>query len=213
MPAALAHKTEHHAQPKASAVAFALGGEEGFECALEGCLGHAHAGVGHCQAHVFAGLDAFTDAIVRVEDDVFPGDTDHALALHGIPGIDRQVEQRIFQLVAVDIDAPGILGQLHVDMNGFPQRPLQQLAQAGVDALRVVHRRRQGLATGKGQQLRGQLGPTFHGGDGRGDATLHLGVVRFMPGKQMQVASDHLQQVIEVMGHATGQAANRFQFL
>ncbi len=141
MPAALAHKPEHHAQAQAGAVPFALGGEERLERTLEHLLGHADTGVGHCQTHVFTGLDAFTDAIARVEDDIFAADANHAFALHGIAGIDRQVEQRVFQLVTVDIDAPGVLGQLHVDMNGLTQRPLQQLAQACVDALRVVHRR------------------------------------------------------------------------
>jgi len=76
-----------------------------------------------------------------LRDDIFAGDANHAFAFHGVAGVDRQVEQRIFQLVAIDVDAPGILGQLHVDMNGFTQRTLQQFAQPGVDALRVVHGR------------------------------------------------------------------------
>ncbi len=34
-----------------------------------------------------------------------------------------------------------------------------------------------------------------------------------MPGQQVQVAGDHLQQVIEVMGHAASQAADGFELL
>ena len=141
MPAALAHETEHHAQAKAGAVATALGGEERFEHPRQDRRRHAHADIRDRKAHILTRLDAFTHALGRVENDIFAGDANHALALHGITGIDRQVEQRVFQLVAVDVDAPGILGQLHVDMDGLAQRALQQLAQACVDALRVVHRR------------------------------------------------------------------------
>lgn len=148
-----------------------------------------------------------------VEDDVFAGDPNHALAFHGVPGVDREVEQGVFQLIAVDVDAPRILGQLHINVDGFSQRPLQQFAQAFVDAQRVVHRWREWLATGKRQQLRGQLGPALHRRNRGADPALHLGVVRLMPGQQVQVTGDHLQQVVEVMGHAAGQATDGFQLL
>ncbi|VVN48382.1 hypothetical protein PS662_06105 [Pseudomonas fluorescens] len=108
---------------------------------------------------------------------------------------------------------PGGLRQPHIDLDGFTQCPLQQFAQAFEDLARVADRRRQRLATGEGEQLRRQFCPAFHCRNRRRDPTLHVGIVRLMPRQQMQVAGDHLQQVIEVMGHATGKAADGFEFL
>ncbi|MNE72329.1 hypothetical protein D3C80_1682590 [compost metagenome] len=116
-------------------------------------------------------------------------------------------------MIAIDEDLPGIRWRAHMDVDGFPQRTLQQFAQFVEDLLRRTNGRGQRLATGKREQLRRQFCPALDGGNRRRDPALHIGVLRLMPGQQVQVAGDHLQQIIEVMGHAPRQAANGLEFL
>ncbi|MNY60757.1 hypothetical protein D3C86_1973520 [compost metagenome] len=73
--------------------------------------------------------------------------------MHRITGIERQVQQGVFQLIAVDVNAPGLVRQLHIDLYGFSQRPLQYFAQAFVNLPQAIDRRRQRLPTGEGKQL------------------------------------------------------------
>ncbi|MCY1464955.1 hypothetical protein D9M71_830430 [compost metagenome] len=53
--------------------------------------------------------------------DVLGAQFDGAFALHGIPGIDRQIEDGVLQLIAIDKDVPGILGSGHVHLERFTQ--------------------------------------------------------------------------------------------
>ncbi len=118
-----------------------LGGKERLEDPLQHRRRHAGPRVADRQAHIFAGGNPVAAAIFGRQRDVFTGDADHPLALHRIPGVDRQVEHGVFQLIAIDMDAPRVLRQLHINLDGFPQGPLQQLTQAFINAPRVEHRR------------------------------------------------------------------------
>ncbi|MCY1448977.1 hypothetical protein D9M71_656920 [compost metagenome] len=69
------------------------------------------------------------------------------------------------------------------------------------------------MAAGECQQLRRQLGTALDSGNRRRDPALHIGVTRLMAREQVQVAGDHLQQVVEVMGHTTGETADGFELL
>ena len=69
------------------------------------------------------------------------------------------------------------------------------------------------MAPREGEQLRGQLGAPLHRRNGRRDAALYLGIVRLMTGQQVQVAGDHLQKVVEIVGDAAGQPADGFELL
>ncbi|MNX83663.1 hypothetical protein D3C86_1154350 [compost metagenome] len=98
-------------------------------------------------------------------------------------------------------------------LKGFPQGTLQQLRQAIENLPQREDRGRQRLATGECKQLRGQFGTALDRGNRRRYPALHIGVIRLMACQQVQVASDHLQQVVEVMGHTAGEATDGFEFL
>ncbi|MNE59280.1 hypothetical protein D3C80_1543660 [compost metagenome] len=95
----------------------------------------------------------------------------------------------------------------------FTQCTLQQFRQTVEDLPQGKNRWRQRLTTSERKQLRGQFCATFHGGNRRRDPALHVGIVALVTRQQVQVAGNHLQQVVEVMGHATGEAADGFEFL
>ena len=75
---------------------------------------------------------------------------------------------------------------------------------------RFDHLRLQRLAAGEGEQLAGQLGGALGAVKmaffSRGSARASLGHRR---AEQLEVAADHLQQVVEVVGDAAGELADR----
>ena len=190
-----------------------LGGKKRFERLGQHLRRHTRTAVSHGHPHIVAGGNALAGAKSLVKADVVGAEVDGSLTLHGVTGIDRQVEDGVFQLIAINEDLPGVRWRAHMDVDGFPQRPLQQFTKAVENLLRRTNGRGQRLATGKREQLRRQFCPTLDGGNRRRHPTLDIGVLRLMPGQQVQVAGDNVQQIIEVMGHAPRQAANGLEFL
>ncbi|MNE63838.1 hypothetical protein D3C80_1592130 [compost metagenome] len=95
--AGLANKAVNHRQPQPAAAADCLGGEERFEHLRFHFLRHAAAGVDHLQRHhvLFFATAAHHSLVIDT-------DLDHAAAaFHGIPGVDYQVDQRVFQLIGI----------------------------------------------------------------------------------------------------------------
>ena len=213
VPAALFDEAEHHAQAKPRALAVGFGGEKRFKRLGEHLRRHACPRVGHRYPYIVAGDNALAGAKCAIKADVFRAQVDGALTLHGVTGIDGQVENGIFQLIAIDEHLPEVGGRTHLHLEGFTQRTLQQLTQAIENLLRRINGRGQGLATSKREQLRRQFCPAFDGGNRRRHPALDIGVIWLMPGQQVQVAGDHLQQIVEVVGHAARQATDGFELL
>jgi len=97
--------------------------------------------------------------------------------------------------------------------NRLAQRAADQLMHAAQQAAQVRHQRFQRLAPRKGQQLRRQLGAPLDGRGSRIEAAGRLGIVGHRQFQQLQIAGNDLQDVIEIVGHAARQLADRFQFL
>ena len=69
--------------------------------------GHAAAGVGDADPDIFAGADVAD--LVGGERDIVGGDAhQRRCAVHRVAGVDREVEDRIFELVRIDVDRPGV---------------------------------------------------------------------------------------------------------
>ncbi|MNL11204.1 hypothetical protein D3C87_1320310 [compost metagenome] len=151
MAATLLDETEHHAQPQPRALAVGFGGEKRLEGLREYLRRHADSRVSHTDLHIVPGHNTFACAKRAIEADVVGAEVDGAFALHRIAGVDRQVEDGVFQLIAVDEHRPAINGGGHVDLDGFPQRTLQQFAEAVEDLLWRTSRRGQRLAARESQ--------------------------------------------------------------
>ena len=98
-------------------------------------------------------------------------------------------------------------------MDGVAQRALEQFAEALVDAQWVALGGLQLLATGEGEQLRRELGAAVDGAEGDPHIALRALIGRFQARQQVQVAGDHLEHVVEIVGDAAGEAADRLEFL
>ena len=131
-------EAENLAEAEARALADRLGGEEGLECAFEHFGRHSAAGVGDADLHIFAGANVAD--LVGGELHVLGGDTHHPLTVHRVAGVYGKIDDRIFELVRVDIDRPGIEGEVDFDTDALAQSPVEQVGHAAdqipaVDAL------------------------------------------------------------------------------
>ncbi|MNK35509.1 hypothetical protein D3C87_540380 [compost metagenome] len=211
---ALADEAVRHGQAQASALAFALGGEEGLEDLVDYVALHAVARVGDGQQHVLPFQHVrMLAGVGGVECDVAQGKSQPPALVHRIARIDGHVQQHVFHLVRVDQGMPQAVADEGLLGNRLAQRAADQLMHAAQQAAQVRHKRFQRLAPRKGQQLRRQLGAPLDGRGGRIEAPGRLRIVGHRQFQQLQIAGNDLQDVIEIVGHAARQLADRFELL
>ena len=167
------------------------------------------AGVGDRQQHILSGLDLRLMArIGLVKHGVGDLDGQPAAVRHGVAGIERQVEHGAFHLGRVGQGVPQAAGDDGLDLDALAERAAQHLGHVLHLPAQIHHPGLQWLAAREGEQLAGQRRGPIGAMQGvlqplRGLAVLHLG------GDQFEIAADHLQDVVEVVGDAAGQVANR----
>ena len=132
---------------------------------------------------------------------------------HRVAGVEREIEQRGCELVRVDGRRASLVLEHRFDLDLLAERRAQQFC--GVDDQRVDVglARLQRLLAGKGQQMLGQLGAARgglidHPGDGG-----KLRLVGDRLGEDFDGAGDHGQDVVEVVGDAAGELADRLHLL
>ena len=77
----------------------------------------------------------------RVEERVRGFNGELAAARHCVPGVERQIDQRIFELIGVDEGVPKPVAKDRLERDRLPKRSSQQIIEAadqliGVDGLR-----------------------------------------------------------------------------
>src|ERR1700733_12768352 len=130
--AGLLHEAIDLGQTQAGAVTDILRGEKGLESLGYGFPGHANAVVGDGQHDVLARDPLrLTDRIALIERYVRRLDRQLAAVRHGISRVHRQIDDRYFQLVRIDIGPPET-GRHH-RFNGdlLADRSMQQIRHAG----------------------------------------------------------------------------------
>ena len=100
------------AQAEARSLADLLGSEERFERFLDDMSGHAGPGVGHGNHHVLPGRHARVVAcIVLIQIRVLGFNRESSTLRHGIPGVDRKIEDSVLKLVGVRVRMPQSTGE------------------------------------------------------------------------------------------------------
>ena len=208
----LAHQPVHHRQPHARALAHRLRRVERLEGARGLFRGHADARVRHRQQHVAPGRDLLCALLQVVGIDAHIRRLQRQLAplRHGVMGVHRQVQQGVLHLRPVHLRVPQAPAQHRLDLDRGGQHPAQHPVALGDHRVQVVHPRMQDRAPPIGQQLLGQAAGPAHGGAQFRQAErlllrVGLGV------EQVQVALQHRQRVVEIMGDAPHQRAQRLQ--
>ena len=139
-------------------------------------------------------------------------DPDLAPALHGIAGVDGQIQQRIFKIRLVNLNHAQWLGQLqleiHLRAHGIEQQLLHILHQRPrIGRLAALR-----LAAAERRQLRGQPVGALDG------FLNHLQIaLRLLIGQaffeQIAVQIDDKQQIVQIVRHAASNALQQLSFL
>ena len=134
-------------------------------------------------------------------------DADRAALGHGVARIDREVENRLVELRGVDLDRPqaGIGMQLHDHL--LAQGPAQHAGDLRQALVEVDHRRLQRLLAREGEQPARQLGAAQRAVQRFLDdlALPRVGLLH----RDVEIADDDAEQVVEVVRDAAGQLADR----
>ena len=213
--ARLARETIDHRQAQTRSLAHRLGREEGLERALHDLRRHARSGVGDAQRDVLAGLQVQRDAAAGVDPAVGGLDRQPTAIGHGVAGVDAEVEQRVFQLVRIGQHRPKPRPGHHLHVYSRPHGAPDQILHAAHQAVGVGRARIQRLTAGKGQQAVGQGRRAFRRLLRRGGEALHVGEPSLcdpLP-DQVQAAADAGEQIVEVVGQASGQLADSLHLL
>src|SRR5207302_9376355 len=105
--AGLLDETVYLAEPETRAGIDRFCREERLEGAVHDLLGHAGAVIGHRDHDVLARQDLrIGPAITLVEKGVAGFECQLAAVAHRVARIDREVQQRAFEFIGIDLDAP-----------------------------------------------------------------------------------------------------------
>ena len=148
-----------------------------------------------------------------VERDVAGVDRQLSALRHGIACVQRQVHEHLFHPARVGLHPRQIGRQTDAGSDVLADGSREHLQQAGDRFVQIDHGRRQELLAAEGQELSRQRGAAVGGladlGDVAADRTRLLDVL----GDHVRVADDGGQQVVEVVGDAAGEPADRLHLL
>ena len=141
-------------------------------------------------------------------------DGEHQIAAkrHGVARIHRKIENGDFELHGIDEDRPCIRRQVVADADQAAYGAPQQLIHAPQHVVDLDRAEGDVLFSGERQHLLRQLRTAL------GRFSRHTKQARSFRiidplGRQIDAAQDCREKVIEIMGNAAGQAAERFHFL
>ena len=117
--------SEDLAEAKAGTFADGFGREKWFEGTIEHFGSHSAAGIGDADLQIMAGSDV-TD-LVGSEFGILCRNPHQSLAKHGVAGIDREIDDRVFELMRVDVDRPGILCDIDLNPNPLAKGPVEKV--------------------------------------------------------------------------------------
>ena len=151
-------------------------------------------------------------AIVVVEIGVAGFDRQLAAVGHGVARVEREIEDAGLELRRVDLDGPQAGAADRLELDGLAERAHQKVGHADDELVGVDRARVERLPAREGEQplrqLRGALGA------GQGVVERALGARFDHPAlRDVEVADDDGEQVVEVVRHAAGQLADRLHLL
>ena len=124
-----------------------------------------------------------------------------------------EVHDHLLQLPAIRLDAGDARPKAHHDLHIFADEALEHRPHAGDDRVEIEQRRLDDLLAAEGQQLAGELGGALAGFPNRRDVR-PPGIVRVeILEQQLAIPQHHGEQVVEIVGDASGEPSDRFHLL
>ena len=198
-------------EPEAAGAAGPLGREERLEQAPPRLLRHAGARVLNVDADVGVRLGLEVPLAERLGRDAVGADRELAAVRHRIPGIDGEVHEGLMNLIAVGTDRGNVGAELHVDLDVLREGFLDERGHFPRDRVDVRGRKRRLGLPGEGQELLDDPAAPLDRLLDRLDAAARQ--LRLRPSQAGQVGRDDVEDVVEVVGDAAGQVADRIELL
>ena len=211
---ALLDDAVHGGEPQPRALAFLLGREERLEHVGLGFFAHPNAGVRDREHHkrsrargvVVGGVRVVQIHVGRLQGELAP-------VRHRVAGVHGQVHDYLLELAGIGLDPPRGGCEPRAERDVFAQEAAQHLLQVADQRVDLEHGRLQDLLAAERQQLAGQPGGAIGGlVDLIGVLTTGIGGAEVLE-QEIRVAGDGREDVVEVVGNAARQAADRFHLL
>ncbi len=203
-----------HGQTETAAFSFFLGREEWLKHLFEDVRRDPCPRVRHRQHDILPRLDLQVIARIGfVEEGVADFYGQLTGAGHRVTGVDREIEDGVFELARIDGSIPQTAGDDRFDFNRLADRPAQKIVHSGKKLAEMHHLRLKRLAAAKRQQLACELSAAADTRERIGDPALRLLVSYDIFCQEIDVAGNDLQQVVEVVGDTAGQLADRLHLL
>src|SRR6267143_4036611 len=191
-----------------------LGGKERLEDVRLSLPVHAAAGVADAEHDVRARFrERVLGEIYFVQFGVGGLDDQPAARWHGVPGVDGKVHEDLFDLPEIGLDATevGSAGDGHCDV--LTDQAMENFLHFGDDRVQVENGGLDDLLPAEGQQLASERAGAVSGlADFLGVAVQdHVGAETLF--QERTVADNHADGVVEIVGYASGEAADRFHLL
>ena len=172
----------------------------------------AAAGVVDADADIVAG--GKIGGLGLVQGDVVDLDAEIAAPAHRVAGVDGEVEDRILELGGIGPDVPDVVGEAGVDGDPLADRAVDQFEHVLDQLGRRDRLGQQGLGAGEGEQAAGQSGGAGGALHRIVEVELDLAAraVQLAPG-EIEAADDDREHIVEIVGDAAGQLADRLHLL
>jgi hypothetical protein len=126
--ARLLKEAVNHREAEPRALVFSFGCKERFVDPLQNVWGNAGAGISHGDHHILPSCQFIMLSDVHLVEEGIAGlDCQSALAVHPIPGVDREIQNRILELIRVDQAIPKTTGDYRLDLDLPAEGPTQHL--------------------------------------------------------------------------------------
>ena len=195
-------------KPEARALADFLGGEERLENPVDDAGRDALAIVAHLDQHVLGGCQQLlAEGRALLARDVARADDELSALRHRIAGVDRQIDDRLFELVEVGLHRPEIAPVLDVERHRLADDALEHAdGEVRKHVAELQHLRPERLPAREGEQL-----PHQPGGAVGVLLDLHQVLERrigrpVVRQEQVGIADDRGQHVVEVVRDARRRA-------
>src|SRR5580700_7058392 len=151
--------------------------------------------------------------VAVINDQVLRFDGELAAERHGVAGVDGEIEEDLLELAGVGFDAAEGIAEAQAELDVFTNQAAEELAHVGDEFVEVEDLGLKDLHAAEGEHLAGE-GSGAVGCFANLLATAVEGLVGLQAvEKQIAVAADYGEQVVEVVGDAACHAAEGFHFL
>jgi hypothetical protein len=132
---------------------------------------------------------------------------------HGVARVDGEVHEHLVELTRVGLDAAQVGIQGGGELDVLPDQPPQHLLHVRDEVVEVDNLRLEDLLPAEGQKLPGQARRALRRFQDLIDLPLEGIAVPQLPQRDLPVAGDDAEQIVEVVGHAAGEASHCLHLL